>query len=548
MMKADWWRRKCRPFPTSCGPIDPYGYSYFAWICVCLCACLYNWYSIPLRMAFEQVQSELWMIADYLCDMIYIMDIGVNFLISTPRLGLPEQDLEYSRQAYKKSWTFTLDVVSVLPTDVVFLIQRNAEGAIVGIRSNRLLKYHRISEWFDYVISHSSYPIVFRFARMLAYILMLIHVTSCTYYAMNVYIGFGSDNWTIPNLVGTTEGAFINLYVRCFHWATVILSDDGDNSQASLVIELAYRCMVTLQGHILVGSVIAIVASIFGTVNVKEGRFRHQLDGIKKYMQFRHVDPDMQDRVFKWASFMWEGKKFRDSERDLEILPVPLRRVIAQAAHMDTFQRVKLFDDCEPQFLEELIMRLELQVFSPGDLICRKGDVGREMYVTRTGTLQVVSDEGQVFASLGQGSVFGEISLLSSFTKQENRRTANIRSFSYSELFSLSSANFKEVLENFPLARRKMIAKSRELLKDRTTDMSEVVHNDAEDDDELAFKVEKLQELAQDIVLLIETFTKTIIEDTTKLKRRLAVLERRRHHPGHPSRKPKLILFAQTPV
>ena len=134
-------------------------------------------------------------------------------------------------------------------------------------------------------------------------------------------------------------------------------------------------------------------------------------------------------------------------------------------------------------------MRLELQVFSPGDLICRKGDVGREMYVTRTGTLQVVSDEGQVFASLGQGSVFGEISLLSSFTKQENRRTANIRSFSYSELFSLSSANFKEVLENFPLARRKMIAKSRDLLKDRTSTMAEVVHNDAEDDDVINFKV-----------------------------------------------------------
>lgn len=63
-----------------------------------------------------------------------------------------------------------------------------------------------------------------------------------------------------------------------------------------------------------------------------------QLDGIKKYMRFRHVDMDMQHRVFEWASFMWEGKKFRDNEADLQILPVPLQKVLLIAAHMDTFQ------------------------------------------------------------------------------------------------------------------------------------------------------------------------------------------------------------------
>lgn len=166
-------------------------------------------------------------------------------------------------------------------------------------------------------------------------------------------------------------------------------------------------------------------------------------------------------------------------------------------------------------------MRLELQVFSPGDLICRKGDVGHEMYIVRSGVLQVVSDDGQAFATLAQGSVFGEISLLSIFTKHENRRTANVQSSSYSELFSLASGDFKEVLESFPLARKRMIDKSRELLKDST--LSEVVNTEADDD--LTFKLEKLQDLSKDIVLLIESFTKTVIADTSKLKKRLAALE-----------------------
>ncbi|XP_055356084.1 cyclic nucleotide-gated cation channel alpha-3-like isoform X2 [Paramacrobiotus metropolitanus] len=446
-----------------------------------------------------------------------------------------------------KSVVFVLDVVSIVPTDFAYFFHTR-QGGNWAWRLNRCLKVHRVFECIERMTSHSSFPMAFRLGRILFYLLVLIHLTGCAYYSLNVYIGFGYDGWTIENYGNSSEGQFVNLYVRCLHWATVILADEGDNSKASLVIELLFRCYFTLKGHILVGTIIAIVASIFGNNRRKLTRFRQQLDGIKTYMAFRHVDEEMQDRVLKWATFMWEERKFQNSENDLEILPVPLRRSIAKAAQMDTFQRVQLFVDCEPQFLEELIMRLELQVFSPGDLICRKGDVGKEMYIVRSGTLQVVSEQGEVFANLAQGSVFGEISLLSIFTKHENRRTANVQSFSYSELFSLSSGDFKEVLESFPVAREKMIAKSRELLKDRT--LSEVVHTNADEDTDLSYKIERLQNLSQETVLLIESFTKTIITDTVKLKKRLAALEAlasNRERP-HPTRTKAKLAFAQTPV
>jgi hypothetical protein len=45
----------------------------------------------------------------------------------------------------------------------------------------------------------------------------------------------------------------------------------------------------------------------------------------------------------------------------------------------------------ESGLLVDLILKLKLQVFSPGDYVCRKGDVGREMYIIKVIRLTLFS-------------------------------------------------------------------------------------------------------------------------------------------------------------
>lgn len=176
----------------------------------------------------------------------------------------------------------------------------------------------------------------------------------------------------------------------------------------------------------------------------------------------------------------------------LAALPDKLKAEIAIRVHMDTLKQVRIFQDCEPGLLEALVLKLRLQVFSPGDYICRKGDVGKEMYIVKRGRLSVVADDGStVLATLGAGSVFGEVSVLEiAGNRTGNRRTANVRSIGkinysryeneikfphfnsllststgYSDLFCLAKRDLWETLADYPEARASLTERGCQLLR-----------------------------------------------------------------------------------
>ena len=365
--------------------------------------------------------------------------------------------------------------MSLLPSDIFYLI---GGMSIPWIRSNRLLRISRMLEFFDRTETRTNFPNLFRIVNLILYILIIIHWNACVYFQISNWIGFGSDGWVYFNISdpNSANSTLSRMYIYSIYWSTLTLTTIGETPRPEIDVEFLFVVLDFLIGVLIFATIVGNVGSMISNMNANRSEFQQKMDGVKRYMELRKVGSDLEKRVIKWFDYLWTNKQSLDEEVILATLPDKLKAEIAIHVHLETLRRVAVFQDCEPGLLVELVLKLKLSVFSPGDYICRKGDIGKEMYIVKRGKLSVVGEDGKtVFVTLGEGSVFGELSILNiAGNKTGNRRTANVRSNGYSDLFILSKDDLWDALTEYPEAKKILIERGRQvLLKDNLLDEEE---------------------------------------------------------------------------
>lgn len=324
-------------------------------------------------------------------------------------------------------------------------------------------------EFFDRTETRTNYPNTFRITNLILYILIIIHWNACIFFQMSAWIGFGSDDWVYFDINETlypANASLSRMYIYSFYWSTLTLTTIGETPRPERDVEYVFVVVDFLIGVLIFATIVGNVGSMISNMNAAKAEFQQRMDGVKQYMEFRKVGKDLESRVIKWFDYLWTEKQSVDEQQILAALPDKLRAEIAMHVHLDTLKRVAIFQDCEPGLLVELVLKLKLSVFSPGDYICRKGDIGKEMYIVKRGKLSVVGDDGKtVFVTLSDGSVFGEISILNiAGNKTGNRRTANVRSIGYSDLFVLSKDDLWDALTEYPEGKKVLMERGKQIL------------------------------------------------------------------------------------
>ncbi|XP_054709555.1 cyclic nucleotide-gated cation channel subunit A-like [Uloborus diversus] len=523
--------------PTHCWGrtlvVDPSENFHYRWLSVISIALVYNVVMIVGRSVFWELQRLspiTWYCLDYVCDAVYFIDMVIHARTGFLEQGLLVRDSTQLLKNYIHSHQFKMDVLSLVPTDLMYLITDTTCNlhvpCVIIFRLNRLLRFHRLLEFFDRTETRTNFPYAFRIAKLIFYILVIIHWNACFYFAVSYAIGFGTDTW-VYNMSTPRFASLTHQYIYCFYWSTLTLTTIGEMPSPVRDVEYIFVVVDFLIGVLIFATIVGNVGSMITNMNVTRSEFQRRMDGVKQYLEFRKVSKELENRVIKWFDYLWINRQSLDEDDVTSVLPDKLKAEIAIHVHMDTLKRVKVFQDCEPGLLVQLVLKLKLQVFSPGDYICRKGDVGKEMYIVKRGKLHVVGDDGKkVLATLSEGCVFGELSILNiSGVRTGNRRTANVRSFGFSDLFCLSKEDLWNVLAEYPEAQKMLIERGKQILiKDGLLDEKDAKSHEI-DEKNLHARCDKLQIALDNLQTRFARLLNEYTRSQKQFKQRLCRLE-----------------------
>lgn len=141
-------------------------------------------------------------------------------------------------------------------------------------------------------------------------------------------------------------------------------------------------------------------------------------------------------------------RRNRDFKRDMEAK--------YRARALDNHLRsVPILRALPQDFIDYLRDRVELVTYSPGEIICRQGDVADAFYLVRMGHVKVYESyaDGQnlVLSYLSRSQYFGEMGLLGG-----GERTASCSALDHVELVRISKDDFNEMTRRFGEIRKQL--------------------------------------------------------------------------------------------
>ncbi|XP_075599879.1 cyclic nucleotide-gated channel beta-3 [Balearica regulorum gibbericeps] len=432
---------------------------YVAWLMLVTIAYNWNCWFIPLRFVFPyQTPSNTiyWFTIDIICDICYLCDL----LIFQPRVQFLKggdiiSDRVEMKKFYHSSMKFWLDVISVLPFEVLYFFF----GFNPAFRANRMLKHNTFFEFNDRLEAILDKAYIYRVIRTTGYLLFILHINACLYYWASDYEGLGSTRWVYDG-----KG---NMYLRCYYWAVRTLITIGGLPEPQTLFEIVFQLLNFFLGVFVFSSLIGQMRDVIGAATAGQNYYRSCMDNTVSYMNTYSIPKMVQNRVRTWYEYTWDSQGMLDESELLEQMPTKMQLAIAIDVNFAIVNKVDLFKGCDTQMIYDMLLRLKSIVYLPGDFVCKKGEIGREMYIIKQGEVQVLGgpDGTKVLVTLRAGAVFGEISLLAA--GGGNRRTANVVAHGFANLFILDKKTLNEILVHYPDSEKLLMKKAKVLLKEK---------------------------------------------------------------------------------
>lgn len=444
---------------------------------------------LPVQLAFysDDMYEKTWMSVNLLMDTIFMLDIIINF--RTAYINPYTEEVELTNNSivkhYMKGW-FILDFLSSFPLDYIVMGPSgglsNSENLIVArtvkiLRMARLLSLLRIFRFVrlmryvqkleEIIVSsrNDSRSIQFEgrmitFLNLLFVIAVFSHWNGCIQYFVPHLMGFPDDSW--PIMENITETTVITRYSHSVYRAMSHMVSIGyGHVKPYNNVEIWLTIGSMMLGATFYAIFIGHISSLVMALNYSGRKFEEKVAECREYMKFRKIPVKLQQKVLDYYEHRYQRKIF-DEKGILhhECMSNPLKKQILMHNCKGLVEKVVFLASGSEDLIVDIIMKLQPQVYFPGDVICAAGKRGAEMFFIEHGRVEVQLANGKIIKTLEDGMHFGEIALLC-----EERRVATVTAVEVCDIYILNKRDFNFVMDDYPDARRKMMNVARTRLQ-----------------------------------------------------------------------------------
>jgi len=232
-------------------------------------------------------------------------------------------------------------------------------------------------------------------------------------------------------------------YINSLYWAYITMITTGFGDIVPLHIAETIWCTISMFiGVLITALTIANLQRTIGQFDAARLNFQRKMELIKKFLHYRGLSKDVQDRVTSFYDYQWRTLKGADEEQFLTELPRTLQQQVTNFMCRDIIAALPLLRKANKALLNALVECSEMNIFSPNEDIVKAGEKIRGAILVSRGEVEVMRG-GITERKMKRLDRFAQDSLFVDKTS-----IYNVRSKGFSEVILIPRESFQQVIKH----------------------------------------------------------------------------------------------------
>lgn len=416
---------------------------------------LWDLVTVPFFMCFDVNDDLLYtrtvLVPDITTTLIYFIGAALGMKTSfIDEVHVSEcVDMHRIRSHLFARWQTWADVVSILALPVMYIPSLSTCGRIMRVAKCWRLSHQPKRHMLLHFAEHAE---IFRLTQIFGSILVLSHLYACAWFSARVNSATGSgipshicfpDHGDRPLQVISLDD-FTWCYVHSLHDSVSMLVGWG-NPDAFDDMEVSFQIAIGLISDCMMAYIYGMFVAAISFASILEDRFAERTAILHAACDNMHLPTSLRFRVCRYHSYLAMHHMGMESRELFDQLSVNLTSELRVFRMRDALTTAHFFKGLSPRLCVLLVSTCTDSVYSPGDMVIRKGEMGDCMYIILRGHVSILIDNAatQVVSSLHKNQCFGELGLLHG----RSMRTAWVRTETFTVLTRLDKDRFEACLD-----------------------------------------------------------------------------------------------------